>query len=765
MTDDPHAAAKREIEDLRTEITRHDRLYYIEAAPELSDKEYDGLYRRLETLEAKHPEFASPDSPTQRVGGEPLQGFTQIKHPVPMLSIEDVHELKPEELTALRQTNPDAEAEENLRTWFDRFSRSINTDHVPLTIEPKIDGVAVSLLYRNGTLEYAATRGDGTTGDDITNNVRTIRSIPLELPDNAPNLFEVRGEVFMPNEAFAQLNRERDEAGEPAFVNPRNATAGTLKQLDPRLVASRPLDCIFHSFGLVEGASLSTMIEFQQLLPALGLRATHWLRLVNSLEDLLTEVRTLASDRHDFPYATDGAVIKVNDITLHETLGATSKFPRWACAYKYPPEQKETLLKTITIQVGRTGVLTPVAELEPVFVSGTTVSRATLHNEDEIQRKDIRIGDTVLIEKAGEIIPSVVKVITDKRPKDSQPFNLFAYVGGTCPSCNGPIEKEEGLIAWRCFNFACPAQAVTRIKHFAQRRALDLEGVGTAVAEKLIDTGMIESPLDLFTLSESQLADLHLDPANLGTDKQSKPRRLGEKKARLIMASLERARTQMPLAKWIFGMGIHQVGESAALELARLHETLSALPHSEILASIRNIAELEAEQKAVSPRNRENPPANDFEKTERQSRFDELKQQISTLRNELNPYQINADIGPVASAAVLDYFNSDAGHFVLERLAELEIDPKSENYGPRPAEAIDNLPLANLTFVVTGTLSMPRNDMKARITTLGGKVSGSISKNTDYLLAGDGGGSKRDKAETLGVRVIDETDLENLIDS
>ncbi|MEM7144026.1 MAG: NAD-dependent DNA ligase LigA [Verrucomicrobiota bacterium] len=765
MTDDSKAAAKKEIEALRIEITHHDRLYYIDATPELSDKEYDDLYRRLEALEAEHPDLLTPDSPTQRVGGEPLDGFSQIQHPVPMLSIEDVHELKPEDLATLQQTNPVAEAEKNLRTWFDRFSRRINTTQVPLTIEPKIDGVAVSLLYRNGTLEYAATRGDGTTGDDITNNVRTIRSIPLELPDTAPAVFEVRGEIFMPNEAFAQLNRERDEAGEPAFVNPRNATAGTLKQLDPRLVAPRPLDCIFHSFGLVEGASFATMMQFQKLLPTLGLRATHWLHLVDSLDDLIKEVRALAHDRHQFPYATDGAVIKVNDIALHETLGATSKFPRWACAYKYPPEQKETLLKTITIQVGRTGVLTPVAELEPVFVSGTTVSRATLHNEDEIQRKDIRIGDTVLIEKAGEIIPSVVKVITDKRPKEAQPFDLFAYVNGVCPSCNGPIEKEEGLIAWRCFNFACPAQAVTRIKHFAQRRALDLEGVGTAVAEKLIETGMVTSPLDLFTLTESELADLHLDPANLGTDKQSKPRRLGEKKAQLIVASLERARNEMPLAKWIFGMGIHQVGESAALELARLHESLSALARSEILTTIRNIAELEAEQKAVSPRNRENPPANDAEKAERQIRFDELKKEIAILREEIEPFQINADVGPVASAAVLEYFNSEAGQFVLRRLAELNIDPKSDNYAPKPAEASGDLPLTGLTFVVTGTLSIPRNDMKARIAALGGKVPGSISKNTDYLLAGEGGGSKRDKAESLGVKIIDEAALEKLIGS
>ena len=724
----PSDPEKRVLE-LSQQLEHHNTLYYQDAEPEISDAEYDALMNELKKLEAAHPSLAKADSPTQRVGGAPLKDFQQIKHLVPMLSIEDIHELKDEELEALQ--DPNASKMQNLRDWYQRLAKNLGVDHVALTVEPKIDGVAVSAVYRDGVLDYAVTRGDGTTGDDISQNIRTIKSIPLRLPGGAPALFEVRGEVFMPNEAFAKLNEQRDEAGEPAFVNPRNATAGTLKQLDSKLVAARPLDCIFHSYGQVDDAPYTSTSEFQQTLRDYQLKSTPWFEEVDNVDDLLAAIAKLDEDRHHFAYATDGAVIKVSKLSTHQQLGATTKHPKWACAYKFLPEQKETLLRDITIQVGRTGVLTPVAELEPVFVSGTTVSRATLHNQDEIDRKDVRIGDTVIIEKAGEIIPAVVKVITAKRPAQSQPFNLYQYVNGQCPSCSGPIEQEEGFVAWRCLNFACPAQAVTRIKHFASRKALDIDGLGTAVAEKLVETQKVRTTLDLFDLEPDSLADLLLDPAQLeaGT---SKPRRLGEKKAALITDSLNDSK-QSPLSRWIFAMGIPQIGESAAREIARLHRSLGEVASSSIL---KDLAELpDFEELTVSKRKKENHP-------------------------RLAQYQIESELGPVAAQHIVTFFNSLAGQHVLDKLEALGINPDSDNYDPEKsaAQSLDS-PIAGKTFVITGTLTRPRPEFKQLIEAAGGKVSGSISKNTDFLLAGEKAGSKRSKAESLGVSILSEDEL------
>ena len=724
----PSDPEKRVLE-LSQQLEHHNKLYYQDAEPEISDAEYDALMNELKKLEAAHPSLAKADSPTQRVGGVPLKDFQQIKHLVPMLSIEDIHELKDEELEALQ--DPNASKMQNLRDWYQRLAKNLGVDHVALTVEPKIDGVAVSAVYRDGVLDYAVTRGDGTTGDDISQNIRTIKSIPLRLPGGAPALFEVRGEVFMPNEAFAKLNEQRDEAGEPAFVNPRNATAGTLKQLDSKLVAARPLDCIFHSYGQVDDAPYTSTSEFQQTLRDYQLKSTPWFEEVDNVDDLLAAIAKLDEDRHHFAYATDGAVIKVSKLSTHQQLGATTKHPKWACAYKFLPEQKETLLRDITIQVGRTGVLTPVAELEPVFVSGTTVSRATLHNQDEIDRKDVRIGDTVIIEKAGEIIPAVVKVITAKRPAQSQPFNLYQYVNGQCPSCSGPIEQEEGFVAWRCLNFACPAQAVTRIKHFASRKALDIDGLGTAVAEKLVETQKVRTTLDLFDLEPDSLADLLLDPAQLETG-TSKPRRLGEKKAALITDSLNDSK-QSPLSRWIFAMGIPQIGESAAREIARLHRNLGEVASSSIL---KDLAELpDFEELTVSKRKKENHP-------------------------RLAQYQIESELGPVAAQHIVTFFNSLAGQHVLEKLEALGINPDSDNYDPKKstAQSLDS-PIAGKTFVITGTLTRPRPEFKQLIEAAGGKVSGSISKNTDFLLAGEKAGSKRSKAESLGVSILSEDEL------
>ncbi|WP_193214142.1 NAD-dependent DNA ligase LigA [Luteolibacter marinus] len=739
------AGAESRIAELRATLEHHNRLYYNEAAPEISDADYDKLFRELEELEAKHPEFADDNSPTRRVGGTPLESFQQVRHLVPMLSIDDVFELKDAGV-------PEAE----LIDFYRRLQKNLGRENIDVTVEPKIDGVAVSLVYREGKLGYAATRGDGTTGDDVTNNVRTIRTIPLDLGADAPALLEVRGEIFMPNESFAAMNAERDEAGLPTFANPRNATAGALKQLDPRNVAKRPLAFLAHGLGAYEGPELPTERDFHELLDRLRIPRNQPVMTTATLDGLLDCVRRIDTDRHDLGYGTDGAVVKVLDRAEREQLGYTSRAPRWAAAYKFLPEQKETVLRDITIQVGRTGVLTPVAELEPVLVSGTTVARATLHNEEEIQRKDVRIGDTVLIEKAGEIIPAVVKVVVEKRSADARPFSLLEHIGGKCPSCGGPVAKEEGFVAWRCTNFECPAQAVSKIKQFASRKALDIEGVGETVAEALVRHNHCRTPLDLFTLTAETLGSL-----NLGSEEE--PRRFGDKNAAKVVESLGRAR-EKPLDRWLFAMGIRQVGESAAKELARLHPDLGSVAQSTILQDVVAAAKLEAERKLVSPRNKDNPPADADEKERRQQLHDDLKARIDDLAAGLQPYRLSPDAGPVVAESVVEFFNSEAGRHVIERMAQLGLDPRSANYIPKPAEADSSgLPLAGKTFVITGTLSMGRDEMKAFLESKGAKVSGSVSSKTDYLLSGEGGGSKRDKAEKAGVKVIDEAGLAELL--
>ena len=661
-------------------------------------------------MEKKHPELHDPDSPTQRVGGTPLKEFKQVRHEVPMLSIDDVFELK---------DTPEPAAE--LIAFYQRLRKNLGRDEIAVTVEPKIDGVAVSLLYRDGKLVRAATRGDGTTGDDITQNIRTIRSVPDKLPGNVPSLLEIRGEVFMPNAAFAAMNAERDEEGLPTFANPRNATAGTLKQLDPKIVAKRPLAFLAHGLGAYDGPPLETEHEFHHLLDRLGIPRNQPVIDAANLDEMLEAVAYLNTHRHDLDYGTDGAVIKVLDRAEREQLGFTSRAPRWAAAYKFLPEQKETLLKDITIQVGRTGVLTPVAELEPILISGSTVSRATLHNQDEIDRKQIHIGAAVLVEKAGEIIPAIVKIT--QPVKGAKTFSIIDHVHGKCPSCGGPISQEEGFVAWRCTNFQCPAQAVTRIAHFASRKALDIEGLGETVAEALVRHGICHTPLDLFDLTEDTLANL-----NLGTD--DAPRRFGEKNAAKVLAALEDAKAK-PLNRWLFAMGIRHLGEAAAKELSRLHKNLTELSASPILAELLKDTRADAKKK-----------------------------------NELLArYAITGDVGPAVAETFTSFIESDAGRDTLARFAALGLDPASDNYLPVAAEAdLTELPLAGKTFVITGTLSMDRDDMKAFIESKGGKVSGSVSAKTHYLLAGEGGGSKRDKAEKLGVAVIGEDDLRRLID-
>ena len=526
-----------------------------------------------------------------------------------------------------------------------------------------------------------------------------------------PATLEIRGEIFMPNSAFAAMNEERDEAGLPTFANPRNATAGTVKQLDPKIVATRPLAFLAHGLGAYDGDPLDSETDFHDLLDSFSIPRNQPVHIAHNLDELLAGVKFFSAHRHEIDHATDGVVVKVLDRSVREQLGSTSRAPRWAAAYKFLPEQQETTLNAISIQVGRTGVLTPVAELSPVLISGSTVSRATLHNQDEITKKGIYIGATVLIEKAGEIIPAIVKVIDPDTA--IPPFSLYDFVAGKCPSCQAPITQEEGFVAWRCTNFECPAQAVTAISHFAARKALDIEGLGETVAEALVRHGHAKSPLDLFSLTEETLANL-----NLGTVEA--PRRFGEKNAAKILTALEAARSK-PLNKWLFAMGIRQLGESAAKEMSRLHQNLTDVPNSEILTELLRDTRPDAKKK--------NPA--------------------------LEPYAITGEVGPAVAESILNFFRSEAGQQALRRFAELDINPASSNFAPKPAET-PRLAFTGKTFVITGTLSQDRDHYKNLIEQNGGKVSGSVSKNTDYVLAGESAGSKLDKAKQLGVSILDE---------
>lgn len=697
--------AKAEMARLSAELERHNRLYYVEGESEIPDREYDELFRTLELLEQRFPEFASANSPTRRVGGEPIEGFVSRPHEVPMLSIDDVF------------------SEAELGSFFARLQKNLGQERVPVTIEPKIDGVAVALHYRNGELDYALTRGDGAVGDDITENVKTIRSVPLQLSAEAPEWIEVRGEIFMSSGRFAEMNERRRDEGLAEFKNPRNATAGALKLLDSREVAKRPLDFIAHGLGGYEGPPVESVRDFHALLKTHGIPDNHPLWEAETFAETLAAVRELDRVRHGLPYGTDGAVIKVNSLADQNRLGATSRAPRWSAAYKYPPEQVETVLRAITVQVGRTGAMTPVAELDPVLVSGTTVRRATLHNQDEIDRKDVRIGDSVIIEKAGEIIPAVVRVVLEKRPPEAEKFDLYASIDGRCPSCQSAIVKAEGFVAWKCENPFCPAKAANQVKQFVSRKALDIDGIGSIVAEKLVEREMVRTPPDLFSLSAAQLA-----PMNLGTEEE--PRILGAKISARIIESLERAGTA-PLHRWIFGMGIPQVGESAARELARLHRDFGELADSVILRELRTL------------------------------RTGQRKEENETLA----PFDIASEVGPTVAASVLDFFELPVGQTFLRQLNELGIHPVSDNYAPVRAIPEDGGggPVAGKTFVITGTLSAPRGEFQERILALGGKVAGSVSGKTDYLLAGENAGSKMTKAESLGVAVLSEEEFEEMV--
>ena len=712
--------AAKQMEQLRDEIRRYDRLYYEEAAPIISDREYDRLYKQLVDLETQFPDLATPDSPTQRVGGKPLKAFEQVPHLIPMLSLDNTY------------------SEEEVKNFYARIQRLLPNEKIPVVIEPKVDGVAVSLIYENGRLRQAATRGDGTVGDDITQNIRTIRSVPERLRGAAPKLLEARGEVYMHKRGFEKLNEERRKAGLLLFANPRNAAAGSLKQLDPAIVAKRPLGVVLYGTGATKGVDVDVHSEIFPLLKKLGLPATERWWVAKSVEEILEAIHELDGIRHKFAYQTDGAVVKVNSFAQRERLGFTAKSPRWAIAYKYEAERVETRLNDIVIQVGRTGILTPVAMLKPVLVSGSTVGRATLHNEDEIKRKDIRIGDTVVIEKAGEVIPAVVEVVKSKRPRDAKPFDFAKHIHGKCPVCGGPIRRDPQFVAWRCENLQCPAQTTRRVEFFAARSALDIESVGGIVADKLVESALVREPLDLFELKTEQLAKL-----NLGTDEE--PRVFGEKNATKAIRAIERART-LPLSRWLFALAIPDVGRTTAIQLAHFHETIEDVANSPLLKDV-----LQYHQKRE-------------EKEDAKEIADRLIQTGFAKPSKSKAEKsrgITTEVGPVVAKSVLDFFASAAGKKTLRWIKELGIHPNAEKVSAKKAA---ELPLTGKTFVLTGTMpSMTREEATEKIEALGGHVTGSVSKKTDYVLAGAEPGSKFDKAKELGVRIIDEPEFRKML--
>jgi DNA ligase (NAD+) len=660
-------AARTRVEELRALIRENDRHYWLEAAPKISDQEYDRLYRELKDLEAEHPRLVTPDSPTQRVSGAPLEEFVQITHRTPMLSLDNTY------------------SEAEVVEFFRRMIRLLPGEMIRTVIEPKVDGVAISVFYKNGKLQYAATRGNGTVGDDVTQNVRTIRSVPYSLQGLAPDEVEIRGEVFFPKKTFRKLNEEREQAGETLFANPRNAAAGTLKQLDSRITASRGLGVIFYGFGYYSGSELSSHKESLARLAEWGLPNPAKTWTAESPEAVIEAIKALDEIRHDLPYETDGAVVKVDDYQQREALGYTSKAPRWAIAYKYQAERAETQLLSIEVQVGRSGKLTPVANLSPVQLSGTTVSRATLHNGEEIKRKDIQVGDHVLIEKSGEIIPAVLEVVLERRTGHERRFEMPRK----CPSCGQPVVQTPGQIDVRCVNVECPEQVKRRLEHFAHRGAMDIEGLGIMMVAQLVERGLVKRVDHIYALDEETLGGLE---------------RMGKKSVRNLLDAIEASKKQ-PLWRLVFGLGILHVGATAARELADFFGTLDALGK----------ASLEELQKAPNT-------------------------------------------GDVVAQSIRDWFDNKDNQELIEALRRHRL-----NFGKGEEAAKVDDRFDGTTWVITGTLSQPRDVFADLIRSHGGRLASSVSGKTDFLLAGQEAGSKLEKARSLSVRVVNEEEFRRLV--
>jgi len=680
--------AKARYGQLVEDIRRHDHAYYVLAQPAISDRDYDRLYHELLDLEQQFPQFVTPDSPSQRVSGQPLKEFKPVQHVRPMLSLDNTY------------------SQADVRDFVNRVQKLMPEEKLEWIVEPKVDGVAINLRYEQGVFTCGSTRGDGTTGDDITANLKTLRSIPARLhsgagvspgsgagdrQDACPTMLEVRGEVYLTKAGFEKLNAERQAAGEEKFANPRNAAAGSLKQLDPRIVAKRPLDIVVYGLGQLEGAPHPPEQHDQMLawLKALGFKTPDRTWHCRSADELVVAIDALDQVRRTFAYETDGAVIKLNSFAQRERAGFTSKAPRWSIAYKYAAEQAETRLNGITVQVGRTGALTPVAELEPVFLAGSTISRATLHNEDYIRQKDIRIGDTVKIEKAGEVIPAVVDVVLASRTGKETSFRF----PGQCPECGSKVaraagsdEGDEGVV-WRCLNPDCPAQVRGRLEHWCARGAMDIEGGGEVLVRQLVQSGLVRDVAELYALKLSDVAGLE---------------RMGEKSAQNLLDGVE-ASKQRDLWRLLFGLGILHVGAGVAKALGRGFATLDDV----FAASVDQLTECE-------------------------------------------------DIGEVIAQSVVQWHGDSRNQKLIESLRQAGLNFKSALYQPKAQAG----PLAGKTFVLTGTLpTLKREAAAAKIEALGGKVSGSVSKKTDYVVAGTDAGSKLDKAQKLGVKIIDEAEL------
>jgi len=669
----PSAESRATAESLRKEIEYHNRRYYALDDPEITDTAYDQLLRELQALEEKYPELLTADSPTQRIGAAPLDTFSEVVHPVPMLSLDNV--FNQQEFASF-----DHRVRERLEL----------TDEVHYIVEPKLDGLAISLLYEDGLLVRGATRGDGRVGEDVTQNIRTIPTIPLRLTGSGyPKRLEVRGEIYMPKAGFNRLNERARQQGEKGFANPRNAAAGSLRQLDSKIAAARPLAIYCYGFGLVEGGELGkTHSESMNLLASWGLRISPELKIVSGITACHNYYQQLAKRRDELDYEIDGVVYKVDNLQQQQHLGFVSRAPRWAIAWKFPAQEEMTRLVGVDFQVGRTGALTPVARLEPVQVAGVIVSNATLHNMDEIQRKDVRIGDTVIVRRAGDVIPEVVRSVPSKRPENTEEIELPVV----CPECQSEVIRLEDEAVARCSGgLFCPAQRKEAIKHFASRKAMDIEGLGDKLVEQLVDRALIHTPADLFTLTLEQLSGLE---------------RMAEKSAQNLINSLEKSQlTTLP--RFLFALGIREVGEATARSLALYFGSIEHL---------------------------------------RQADLDQL--------------QVVSDVGPIVAKHIIAFFRQPHNIEVVERLIEEGIHwPAIEQV------AADQLPLTDKSFVLTGTLSRPRSVIKEQLQALGAKVAGSVSKKTDYLVAGADAGSKLAKAEKLGVEVLDEEGLERLLTS
>ncbi|NKI16974.1 NAD-dependent DNA ligase LigA [Spongiibacter sp. KMU-166] len=660
------STARLRMQALCDQLNQYNNEYYVLDAPSVPDSEYDRLLRELRELEAQYPELQLADSPSLRVGGEPLPEFRQVRHETPMLSLDNVF------------------SEDELRD-FDRRVRGRLTDPAELryACEPKLDGIAVSLLYVDGVLVRAATRGDGRVGEDITHNVRTIRSVPLKLKGGGwPAELEVRGEIYMPRQGFEKMNEAARQAGTKTFVNPRNAAAGSLRQLDSRITATRPLEMCCYGIAGAEEGLFATHSEGLYQLGEWGFNINPEMRVVDDIDGCLAYYADMLSRRDGLSYDIDGLVFKVDSLALQAELGFVSRAPRWAIAHKFPAQEEITLLKDVEFQVGRTGAVTPVAKLEPVFVGGVTVSNATLHNLDEIQRLGVKIGDTVIVRRAGDVIPQIVQVVEDRRPKDARDIEAPA----ACPVCESPVERAPGEAAMRCTGgLVCGAQRKEAIKHFSSRKAMDIDGLGDKLVEQLVDTGRIETVADLFRLEAAQLLDME---------------RMGQKSADNLVAALDKARhTTFP--RFLYALGIREVGEATALNLAKHFRTLEAL--------------MAADEEALLAVD---------------------------------------DVGPIVASHIASFFASDYNRQVIAQLQQNGVD------WPVEKQSDGEQPLAGQTWVLTGNLeTMTRGEAKEQLQALGAKVAGSVSAKTSCVAAGANAGSKLKKAEELGIKVIDEAGL------